>query len=179
MQQSKEIYLEKPNTLSDFLTSEERQTIVSLRITGLIGRKDFDDVLDEMCDTQGEYDEYDDFTPDFELTPALRHLDLGEATYVDGDDLPYFGYIAQLETFILPQGIKSTQEEFETGLSKSEMLKTLVLPEGLKSVGGFHSCPNLKDVILPEGLEEIGWSLRRLHGYYIHSDTSVCKMVFW
>ena len=153
--ESRIIHLEEPNTLSNFLTQEERQKIVSLKITGLIGRKDFDDVLDEMCHAHGEFDEYDDFTPDFEYTPALRHLDLGEATYVDGDNLPCFGYIAQLETFILPKGIKSTLEEFETGLSESEMLKTLVLPEGLKIVGGFMSCPNLTGLVLPEGLEEI------------------------
>ena len=160
MEKSKTIHLEKPNTLSDFLTQEERWNIVSLKITGLIGHKDFDDVLDDMCDVYGLYDDDDNWMPDYNESAAIRHLDLGEATYVDGDDLPYFGYNAQLETFILPKGIKSTLdgEEFETGLSESEMLKTLVLPEGLKSVGGFHSCPKLKEVILPEGLEEIGWN---------------------
>lgn len=154
METKKIIHLEKANTLANFLTLEERHSIVSLKITGFIGRKDFDDVLDDMCDVYGLYDD-DNWVSDYSESAAIRHLDLGEATYVDGEELPYFGYHAQLETFILPKGIKSTQEEFETGLSDSEMLKTLVLPEGLKKVGGFMSCPNLTELVLPKGLEEI------------------------
>lgn len=94
MEKRKVIHLEEANTLSNFLTKEERENIVSLKITGYIGQKDFEDVLDEMCDASGEYDEYDNFIPDYELTPALRHLDLGEATYADGEGMPYFGFHA-------------------------------------------------------------------------------------
>lgn len=46
MEKSKVIHLEEANTLSNFLTSEERHTLVSLKITGFIGRKDFDDEQD-------------------------------------------------------------------------------------------------------------------------------------
>ncbi len=152
---NKVIHLEAANTLENFLTPEERYSVVSLKITGFIGRKDFDDVLDDMCHVQGLYDEDDNWIPDYSESAAIRHLDLGEATYVDGEELPYFGYNAQLETFVLPKGIKSTLEEYETGLSESEMLKTLILPEGLIKVGGFMSCPNLTGLVLPEGLEEI------------------------
>ena len=154
MENRKIIHLEEPNTLSNFLTKEERKVIVSLKITGYIGQKDFEDVLDEMCDACGEFDEYDDFIPDFELTPALRHLDLGEALYVDGERMPYFGFHAQLETFILPKGL-TTVAYGETGFSESEMLKRVVLPEGLKTVYGFNSCPNLSGIILPESVERI------------------------
>ena len=158
MEKSKIIHLEEANTLAKFLTSEERHNVVSLKITGFIGRQDFDDVLDDMCDVYGLFDDDDNWVPDYSESAAIRHLDLGEATYVDGEELPYFGFRAQLETFILPKGIKSTIEgdEFETGLSESEMLKSLILPEGLKTVEGFGSCPNLKGIVLPEGLEEIG-----------------------
>ena len=155
MEKYKEIHLEKPNTLSNFLSEEERQEIVSLKITGLIGRQDFDDVLDDMCDSCGLFDDDDNYTSDYELASALRHLDLGDATYVDGDCLPYFGFHTLLETAILPQGIKSTQEECETALSESENLRILILPEGLKIVDGFNSCPKLTGLILPEGLEII------------------------
>lgn len=155
MEKYKVIHLEKPNTLANFLSEKERQDIVSLKVTGFIGREDFDDVLDDMCDSCGQFDDDDDYTPDYELSSALRHLDLGEATYVDGDCLPYFGFHTLLETAILPQGIKSTQEEYETALSESENLKTLGLPAGLKSVAGFNSCPKLTDLVLPEGLEII------------------------
>lgn len=155
MEKSKVIHLEKANTLSSFLTKEERENIVSLKITGFMGQHDFDDVLDDMCDSCGEYDENDDYTPDYELSSALRHLDMGEATYVDGDCLPYFGFHTLLETAILPKGIKSTQEEYETALSESENLQTLGLPAGLKTVAGFNSCPKLTGLVLPEGLEII------------------------
>lgn len=155
MEKYKEIHLEKPNTLSHFLSEKEQQEIVSLKITGFIGRQDFDDILDSMCDLEGEYDDDDNFIPDYEFTAAIRHLDLGDATYVDGDELPYFGYHTQLETVILPHGIKSTLEEDDTGFSESESLRTIIFPEGLKIIGGFHSCPKLTGIILPEGLEKI------------------------
>lgn len=100
MEKRKVIHLEEANTLSNFLTKEERENIVSLKITGYIGQKDFEDVLDEMCDASGEYDS---FIPDYELTPALRHLDLGEATYADGEGMPYFGFHAQLENLYSPR----------------------------------------------------------------------------
>lgn len=155
MTPTKVIHLEKPNTLENFLSEEERQEVVSLKITGFIGKKDFSRVLDGMCDLEGQYDDDDNFIPDYDFTAAIRHLDLGEATYVDGDELPYFGYHTQLETLILPRGIKSTLEEDDTGFSESESLRTVIFPEGLITVGGFHSCPQLAGVILPEGLEKI------------------------
>lgn len=156
METTKVIHLEKANTLAQFISYQERREVVSLKITGFIGRKDFDDVLDDMCEVWGLYDEDDNFIPEYE-DAAIKHLDLGEATYVDGDELPYFGNHTLLETFILPQGLKSTidDREFETGLSQAEMLKTLVLPKGLKTVGGFNSCPKLTGLVLPEGLEVI------------------------
>lgn len=158
MEKCKVIHLEEANTLSNFLDPEERDTVVSLKITGFIGRNDFDDVLNIMCDVYGVFDRYDFFIPNYAESAAIRHLDLGDATYVDGEELPFFGSHVQLETFILPKGIKTTIDgnEDETGLAESDMLKTLVLPEGLKTVDGFRTCPNLERVILPEGLEEIG-----------------------
>lgn len=44
MEYSKTIHLENANTLSNFLTQEERVNVVSLKITGFLGRKDFEDV---------------------------------------------------------------------------------------------------------------------------------------
>lgn len=158
MEEHKTIHLSEANTLSKFLTEEEIHNLVSLKITGFLGKEDFEGVLDDMCRIEGCYDDYDNWCPDEEKSPALKHLDMGSATYVDGDELPWFGYRTQLESCILPQGIKSTFEEMEdgdSGFDNSDTLKTLVLPEGLKRVGGFYCCPQLTDIHLPEGLEEI------------------------
>lgn len=152
MEKSKTIHLEEPNTLASFLTEEERQNIVSLKITGLVGTKDFDGVLDDMCMCEGEYDDSDNFIPDYNESPAIRHLDMSEATFVDGETLPYFGWHTQLETFIFPQGIKYT---FETGFTESDNLHTLILPDGMEEVRDFGNCLNLTGLVLPESLEEI------------------------
>jgi hypothetical protein len=154
MNKTKAIHLNEPNTLASFLTEEERQTIVSLKITGSIGLKDFD-VLDDMCTAWGEYDEYDNFTPNYEESPALRVLDMGEAAFVDGDCIPDFGFHALLETLILPYNTQKVGVHIDSGLCESDSLQNLILPKGLKVVGGFMNCPRLTNLILPEGLEEI------------------------
>ena len=56
MEKYKEIHLEQPNTLANFLSEEEREEVVSLKITGVIGREDFDDVLDDMGESGGYHD---------------------------------------------------------------------------------------------------------------------------
>ena len=160
METTKVIHLEKANTLSQFLSYQERREVVSLKITGFIGRKDFDDVLDDMCTVWGEYDDDDNFIPNEDEVHAIKHIDLGEAKYVDGEELPFFGFHTQLETFIFPQGVKTTLDkgEFETGLSESKTLKTLVLPKGIKIVAGFNSCPNITNLVIPDGVEIIKWN---------------------
>lgn len=154
METEKTIHLKEPNTLSLFLNEEECQTIVSLKITGVIGLKDID-VLDDMCTAWGEYDDYDNFIPDYEESPALRILDLGDATFVDGDCLPDFGYHPLIETLILPHGAQTICANCDSCLSESDTLRTLIIPEGVKSIGGFMLCPHLTNLILPEGLEDI------------------------
>lgn len=153
------IHLEKPNTLSKLLSEKDRNEVVLLKITGLIGKKDFDDVLDDMCTVWNDFEGKDDEegTPDYENAAPIRHLDLGEATYVDGKELPYFGYQSQLETFILPKGITSTliSGEYESGTTDSQKLTTLILPKGLKRVRSFSNCPHLTNLVLPESVEEI------------------------
>ena len=154
MDKTRIIHLKEANTLSNFLSEEERQTIVSLKITGVIGEKDFNDVLDDMCTSFGEYDDDDNYILDYEDSPALRILDMGEAAFVDGDCLPEFGYHSLLETLILPKNIQKVGSLKDSGFADSQ-LQTLVLPQGLKVIGGFMFCTNLTNLILPEGLEEI------------------------
>lgn len=71
MEKCKVIHLEKPNTLTNFLSEKERQDIVSLKVTGFIGREGFDDVLDDMCDSCGQFDDDDNYTPDYELSSEM------------------------------------------------------------------------------------------------------------
>ena len=154
MKRSKTIHLEEPNTLYKFLSREEQQSVVSLKITGVLGLKDFE-VMDEMCSSWGEYDDDENFLPDYEESPALRILDMGEASFGEGDYLPEFGFHSLLEVLILPNNLQSAGEGFDSGLSEAKHLHTLILPQTLKFIGGFNSCPRLKNLILPDGLEEI------------------------
>ena len=150
------VHLEKAGTLKNFISEKERMSLWSLKITGEINGADFDEVLDEMCSATGEYDDDDNFTPDYEYSPKLRILDMGECTFVGGKTLPYFGYRTLLQTLIFPQGIESLCTEDESGFSESESLEFVVLPEGLKKIDGFECCPKLKRINIPSSVEEIG-----------------------
>ena len=150
-----EIRLDTPGTLSKKIPLCLGLQLTSLKITGFLNRQDFDDVLDAICSSMGEYDDDDNYILYLDESPSLRCLDMGEAIFEDGEELPFFGYHTQLESLILPSGISSVLDngETDTGFSGSEMLKKLVLPNGIKILGGLHDCPNLKEVKLPESVE--------------------------
>ena len=110
MKKNRIIHLKSPGTLADFISVDERNKIGSLKISGVIGRKDFDGVLDNMCDVWVDYADEDDDegVPNYDYASNLKLLDLSDAVYTDGVALPYFGYRAQLEIFALPKGIETT-----------------------------------------------------------------------
>ena len=58
------IIIDVPGTLSEKIPEEIRDRISSLKISGVINYKDFDRVLDDMCTSLGEFDEYDNYTID-------------------------------------------------------------------------------------------------------------------
>ena len=160
-QENLTIHLEKANTLDKLLSEEQRKKVVNLKITGHIGKQDFDNVLDELCDVDLIYknpdDELEEGIPDYRNAYPLRNLDMGAAVFTDGDILPDFGYHTQLESIILPQGIKSIVEEndFDSALSNSQRLHTVVFPESIKSLGGLDGCTKLKNVVFPDTVEVI------------------------
>ena len=159
MEYEKTIHLEEPGTLGKFISYSERQSLTSLKVTGVINRKDIDDVLDEMCSSEGHYEgdpEDDIWVEEIESSPNLRILDLSESRFVGGNEFPYMGWYPLLEYFAYPQGIESTCDEHDSGLECASLLNTVVLPEGLKEIGSFHGCENLTDINLPESLEVIG-----------------------
>lgn len=151
-----EIKIDVPGTLSKKIPHDVRDKIVYLKISGSVNSTDFYDVLDDMCTSNGEYDDYDNYQIDLEGSPALRRLDMGKAIFVGGEQLPYFGFHTQLEKLILPSGISSIiDEDHETGFSDSEMLTELILPEGIKTLRGVMNCPNLKELKIPQSVENI------------------------
>ena len=154
MEKSKTIHLTKANTLASYLTEREQREVVSLKLSGPIGQRDIYDVIDGMCETGGYFDDNDDFIPDWDYTSALKHLDLGEATYVDGTELPDFGFHSHLESIVFPKGVEKIGDDTSC-FSESDSQKYIILPEGLKIIGGIQSCPNLTELILPESVENI------------------------
>ena len=154
MEKSKTIHLTKANTLASYLTEREQREVVSLKLSGPIGQRDIYDIIDGMCETEGYFDDNDDFIPDWDYTSALKYLDLGEATYVDGTELPDFGFHSHLESIVFPKGVEKIGDDTSC-FSESDSLKYIILPEGLKIIGGIQSCPNLTELILPESVENI------------------------
>lgn len=153
----KTVYLERPNTLSEFISDEERMTLTSLKITGILGSCDVLDVLDDMCTAHGTFDEYDDFTLNEEDSPKLIELDLGDCTYVGGTDLPYFGYYTQLHKIVFPKGIRCCIDNtWESGFSDSGTLSTVVFPEGIVKLDGFTNCSKIEGIVIPESVKEFG-----------------------
>lgn len=149
------VHLNQPGTLKDKLPENLWPDITGLKVTGVIGRKDFDDVLDEIFYSDGYFDEDDEFIFEEEQTYHLRHLDLGEATYVDGDELPYFLFHSLIESFILPKGIKSTLDKNDDVIENSVRLRKLILPDGLETLAGCSNCPNLAELRIPESVKSI------------------------
>lgn len=152
----KVVHLEKAGTLKQFISAKEKMTLSSLKITGFINSKDFDDVLDEMCSAYGMYDDDDNFEVDYEESPKLRVLDMGECHFVGSTILPCFGYHALLRELVLPQGIEYLCPEIEDpGFSESETLEKIVFPDGLLKIKGLNSCPKLKQVQIPISVKTI------------------------
>ena len=49
MEKSRILHLERANTLGNFLTKEDCETIVSLKVMGYIGQKDFQSPIPNAC----------------------------------------------------------------------------------------------------------------------------------
>lgn len=158
MQYDKVVHLEKAGTLTEHISKIERDSLHSLKITGVINKSDVDDVLNEMCTSEGDYEgdpEDDIWVVDEKHSPRLRYLDLSGCRFVGGTKFPYMGWYPLLEYFAFPQGIEYACDEYDSGLECATKLKTVVLPEGIKNVGQFHGCENLEEINLPESIETI------------------------
>lgn len=159
MEFEKIVHLEKAGTLSKYINYRDKRELKSLKITGELNAKDVDDVLDDMCSSEGNYvgdAPNDEWVTNIEDSPKLRILDMSECRYVDGDNFSYMGWYTLLEYLAFPQGITDVCDEDDTGYKCAANLHTIILPDGLKIIRGFNGCENLTNITLPESIEEIG-----------------------
>ena len=165
------IHLEKANTLDKLLSEEQRKKVVNLKITGHIGKQDFEKVLDEMCHVNLIYKNHDwGGIPDYKNAYPLRHLDMGEA-HTNCKTLPYFGHCPQLQSIVLPKGIKHILPEVGdySALSNAKLLLKIVFPKGLVTIGGFFGCNKLQKVEISDTVQVI----QRLAFFYCKSLKNV------
>jgi len=149
------IHIEQAGTLKNFVSETEKMNITHLKISGFLNSKDFD-VLDDMCTSDGEFDDDDNHTTYMDEPPFLTSLDLGECTLIEKPYLGEFTYYSKLERFVCPKNLEGTSdvEVFENSI----FLKTVVIPETFKEFGygTFMNCESLEEINFPDKLERIG-----------------------
>jgi hypothetical protein len=167
----KVVHLEKAGTLKKFISNDELMMLESLKITGKINKQDFDDVIEKMCDVFCWYDDDDCLIIEYDHSPKLRILDMGECVFEGGNMLPDFDPKI-LRELILPQGIEYLGTEYECSISECEDLERLVLPEGLKEIRDVFWCPKLKEVNIPLSVRKIEHSFltTSLTEVFIHKN---------
>lgn len=150
----KKIHVAEAGTLSTLLPMEEAEQLEVLILSGYLNAKDFFDVLDDLCDFWGmEYDEDDNPIFDWDETPNLRVLDMGDCELVDSTTLPEFGYYAPLDKIVLPKNLEYLV--YESVIHES-FLREIVLPQTMKSLDGISSCERLEHIEIPESVEVLG-----------------------
>ena len=149
------IHIEQAGTLKYFISETEKMNITHLKISGLLNSKDFD-ILDDMCTSDGEFDDNDNRTTYMDEPPFLTSLDLGECTLIDKPYLGEFTYYSKLEKFVCPKNLEGTSdvEVFENSM----LLKSVVIPETFKEFGNgtFMNCESLEEINFPDKLNRIG-----------------------
>lgn len=141
--ESGEIHLAEAGTLSNYITDENKYTIKSLKISGLMNGDDFL-LLHEMSTGDG----------------TLTELDILDATVVEGgtysnfytqDDAlgNSFFSCTKLEKIQLPKNLTSMGDGT---FSDCTSLTDITIPSQVTSIGysAFHSCESLTTVIIPE-----------------------------
>lgn len=155
------VHVEKAGTLNQLIPYNERDKITTLIITGFLEESDFDNVIDDMCRVEYDYEksnfdeDNENLVIDWDATPLLRELDMGGCEIVGKNFLPFFGSDSVLEKLIFPRNIDSTMTNNLEESFGGCCLKSIYLPDTLKILGGFGYNENLTELIIPENVEEI------------------------
>ena len=135
------IHIEQAGTLKNFISETEKMNITHLKISGLLNSKDFD-ILDDMCTSDGEFDDNDNRTTYMDEPPFLTVLDLGECNLTDESYLGEFTYYSKQvfkrhdETYSAPE-LKVFYYEGGTRGSSGEMRNIKVYMQHLTIFGSF------------------------------------------
>ena len=172
--QAKEVIMEEAGTLSTLITSEEKETIEELTVSGPINGADLL-FIREMAgtDINGTYGGYETM-PDYTIyyTPlggSLKTLNLTDAQIVEGEDQYYskeatendvvgnhmFDMCLNLQYVTLPETITKVGD---FAFAACQSLKEVTIPDGVTSIGmlAFTSCYSLENVTIGAGVTSIG-----------------------
>ena len=161
------VHVEKPGTLSDYITESDKYTIEELEVSGNLGGLD----IALICDMAGRKREHA-----FGTNGVLKRLDMSKATIIgDGECYVYgnwggpqviYSYpkdnvigdhmfaSTKLESIVLPDNV--TEIEYDA-FSICHELSNVAIPDVVKRIGqfSFSSTPKLKSVTIPRSMNTI------------------------
>lgn len=161
------VHVEKPGTLSDYITESDKYTIEELEVSGNLGGLD----IALICDMAGRKREHA-----FGTNGVLKRLDMSKATIIgDGEYYVYgnwggpqviYSYpkdnvigdhmfaSTKLESIVLPDNV--TEIEYDA-FSICHELSNVAIPDGVKRIGqfSFSSTPKLKSITIPRSMNTI------------------------
>lgn len=141
------VHVEKPGTLSDYITESDKYTIEELEVSGNLGGLD----IALICDMAGRKREHA-----FGTNGVLKRLDMSKATIIgDGEYYVYGNWGG-------PQVVYSYPKDNVIGdhMFASTKLESIVLPDNVTEIehDAFWSCRELSNVTIPDGVKELGSS---------------------
>lgn len=139
------VHVEKPGTLSDYITESDKYTIEELEVSGNLGGLD----IALICDMAGRKREHA-----FGTNGVLKRLDMSKATIIgDGEYYVYGNWGG-------PQVIYSYPKDNVIGdhMFASTKLESIVLPDNVTEIeyDAFSSCDNLTEIEIPNSVTSIG-----------------------
>lgn len=139
------VHVEKPGTLSDYITESDKYTIEELEVSGNLGGLD----IALICDMAGRKREHA-----FGTNGVLKRLDMSKATIIGDGEYYVYGNWGR------PQVIYSYPKDNVIGdhMFASTKLESIVLPDNVTEIEyyAFSICHELSNVAIPDGVKRIG-----------------------